>query len=53
MCVNKGSDLNPGHSEIWDLKVNCDWSLRLHLFTLHTGKPKVCPHHVLLTTLHM
>lgn len=52
-CVNKGSDLNPGHSEIWDLKVNCDWSLGLHLFTLHTGKPKVRPHHVLLTTLHM
>lgn len=53
MGVNKGSNLNPGHSEIGDLKVNCDWSLRLQLFTLHTRKPKVRPHHVLLTTLHI
>lgn len=53
MGVNKGTNLNSRHGEIGDLKVNCDWSLRIQLLTLHTGQPKVCPHHVLLTTLHI
>lgn len=45
------SYLNPRHSEIGYLKINCDWSLCLELVTLHAGQPKVCSHHVLLTPL--
>lgn len=45
------ANLNPRHSEIGDLKVNRDRPLRLHLFTLHTGQLKVCPHHVFLPSL--
>lgn len=46
------ANLNPGDSEIGDLKVNRDRSLWLHLFALHTGQPKVRPHGVFLPPLH-
>ena len=51
MGLKKKSYLNARHSEIRDLKINCDWSLSLQLITLHTGQPKVGPHHILLTPL--
>lgn len=51
-CANViASYLNPRHSEIGYLKINCDWSLCLQLIALHAGKPKVCSHHILLTPL--
>lgn len=52
MCgVKRVAHLNPRHSEIGDLKGNRDRPLRLQLFTLHTGQPKVRPHHVFLPPL--
>lgn len=49
--VNIVAHLNPRHGEIGDLKVNRDRPLGLQLFALHTGQPKVRPHHVFLPPL--